>query len=90
METVNSGEFEGREAELLKEMKKLKESDSYHTVILLITDILKQGSMVLAVSNETEQVGKALEIKFENDQAYKEGLMSRKKQVAPVITEEFD
>jgi len=71
-------------------MKKLKESDSYHTIILLITDILKQGSTVLAVSDELERMEKALEIKFENNQAYKEGLMSRKKQVSPVITEEFD
>ncbi len=90
VETVDMGDFKGREAELLEEMKKLKESDSYYAVILLITDILKQGSTVLTVSDEPERVEKALEIKFDNNQAYKEGLMSRKKQVAPVITEEFD
>ncbi|MCK5211526.1 manganese-dependent inorganic pyrophosphatase [Candidatus Parcubacteria bacterium] len=90
VETVDSGEFEGREAELLEEMKKLKESDSYYAVILLITDILKQGSTVLTVSDGPERVEKALEIKFDNNQAYKEGLMSRKKQVVPVFTKEFD
>ena len=90
VETVDMSDFEGREAELLEEMKKLKETDNYHAVILLITDILKQGSIVLAVSDEPERVEKALEIKFKNEQAYKEGLMSRKKQVVPVFTGEFD
>jgi len=90
VETVDLGEFEGREVELLEEMKKLKEADGYFAVLLFITDILKQGSIVLAVSDEPERVEKALEIKLENNQAYKEGLMSRKKQVVPVFTKEFD
>ena len=90
VETVDSGEFEGRETELLKEIKKLKEADSYHTVILFITDILKQGSVILAVSDGPKRVENALEIKFKNNQTYKEGLLSRKKQVTPVFTKEFD
>lgn len=90
VETVDMGDFKGREPELLEEMNRLKEKDGYYAVLLFITDILKQGSVVLTVSDESERVEKALEIKFENGQSYKDGLISRKKQVVPVFTKEFD
>ncbi|RLC38285.1 manganese-dependent inorganic pyrophosphatase [Candidatus Falkowbacteria bacterium] len=83
VETADLAEFKVKEEELFKEIKNIKESGDYHTVILMITDIINEGSWVLAESKEPELIEKALEIKFENNKAYKKGLLSRKKQVVP-------
>ena len=84
------GEFKDREDELMGAIKKTKEEGKYHTILLMITDILNQGSRVFTVSDEIERVAKALEIELDQGKAYKEGLMSRKKQIIPVFSKEFD
>ena len=86
VETADLAEFKPKEEELVGEIKNIKESGNYHTVILMITDIINEGSWVLVDSNEPEKIEKALEIKFENKKAYKKGLLSRKKQVVPKFT----
>jgi manganese-dependent inorganic pyrophosphatase len=90
VETVDLGEFAGRYDELLEGLDKLRQEGGYHSTILFITDILKEGSRFLVSSSDMERVGKAFGVKFENSQAYLEGVMSRKKQVTPKLAEEFD
>ena len=90
VETVDMSDFENKEHDLQEAVKNLKEEGAYHTVFLMLTDIINQGSMIFIESNEPKRVEKALDIKLDNNQAYKKGLMSRKKQIVPVFTEEFD
>ncbi len=90
LETVDLEEFFGREDELASELKKIKTSGGYHTVILFMTDIIKEGSKFLIATDDPDKVETALGVKLENGQVYIPGILSRKKQVAPKFTEVFD
>lgn len=53
--------------------------------VLLITDILENNSQVIALGNRQDILEKSFNIKLENNMAYLPGVVSRKKQVVPVI-----
>lgn len=55
--------------------------------ILLVTDIINSDSQVIALGEKAEIVEKAYNDKLENNTMLVKGLVSRKKQVIPVITE---
>ena len=90
VETVDLNEFAGREEGLLLELKKLRENNNYHSVVLFITDIMKEGSLFLVSSSAMEEVEKTLGQKLEQGKVYIDGILSRKKQVAPLFVKHFD
>ena len=53
--------------------------------VLLITDILENNSQIIVVGNRKDIAEKAFEVKLENNMAFLPGVVSRKKQVVPVI-----
>jgi manganese-dependent inorganic pyrophosphatase len=55
-------------------------------VMLLLTDILNEGSQILVAGDKPEIVEKAFKITIENNEAFLPGVLSRKKQVVPPIT----
>lgn len=67
---------------------KLMESKlkNYGLVIVIATDLLKEGSELLVVG-KTEMVKEALKVKLINNSVYIPGLLSRKKQVIPQLME---
>lgn len=89
VETADLSEFDDREAELLDTLEKMKSEGDYHTVILFITDIMKEGSRFLVASQDKEKLGEALGGDLSENKAFIPGIMSRKKQVAPKIEEKF-
>ena len=70
--------------EILEEMKKIKEKEKYNSLIFAITDILKEGSEVFVVGEE-EKTEKAFKVKLQDNSFWKDGLMSRKKQLVPLL-----
>lgn len=66
------------------------EKDNLDLFMLLITDIINSDSQVIALGNKKEKVASAYNVKLENDTAFLKGIVSRKKQVIPVLTEEFN
>ena len=90
VETVDLSGIEPRENELLEAMDDLKKADSYHSVILFLTDIINEGSKFLVVSDDQPGFEKAMGAKLENGRVYIDGIISRKKQVAPKLTDVFD
>ncbi|WP_271003016.1 manganese-dependent inorganic pyrophosphatase [Listeria seeligeri] len=64
-----------------------KELDLY---LFVITNILTNDSVGIAIGDKTEVVEQAYGIKFINNQAPLQGVVSRKKQVVPILTESFD
>jgi manganese-dependent inorganic pyrophosphatase len=90
IETVDLADFAAREDELLEEMKKLQQAEGYHSVILFITDIIKEGSNFLVVTTDEAAMEKALGGKLAAGKIYIPGIISRKKQVVPMISEVFD
>lgn len=90
VETVDLREFDDRQDKLLAQMEKIKQAGDYHSLVLMITDIMKEGSLVLVSSERPEDIEKALGSKLENNRVFIEGMMSRKKQLVPNLTEQFD
>lgn len=53
--------------------------------VFLITDIINSNSQAIVLGNNTDTFEKAFNTKLDNNMAFLEGVVSRKKQVAPVI-----
>lgn len=89
VETVDLGEIAPSTGKLFEAINAKKKEGEYHTVILFITDILNKGSRFLVASDEPEKFEETFNCKLENNECYVEGIMSRKKQVAPPLLENF-
>lgn len=70
------------EAAMAKEVDELG-LDLY---ILLITDIINSNSQVIVLGSKADIVERSYNVKLENNTAFLPGVVSRKKQVIPVIT----
>ena len=55
--------------------------------MLLITDIVNSNSQVIALGKDAALVEKAYGVKLEDNAVLLEGVVSRKKQVVPIMTE---
>ncbi|KYJ86642.1 manganese-dependent inorganic pyrophosphatase [Sulfurovum riftiae] len=89
LEVVDLSVFDTMKADLLEDMKKMKEEGGRHSVLLLLTDIMQEGSQLLVVSDEPEKIENAFDITLENGQVWLKGVMSRKKQIIPFLEEQF-
>lgn len=90
VETVDLSDFENREEKLLAEMEKMREAEGYHSVILFITDIINEGSKFLVITSDQANMEKALGDKLVDNKVYIKGILSRKKQVVPLMSDVFD
>ncbi len=89
LEMVDISVLEPREEELMEDMKKMKEENGLHTVLILLTDIMKEGSKLLVVSDDASKIEKAFNVKLENNKTWLDGVLSRKKQVIPFVQPQF-
>ena len=55
--------------------------------VLLITDIINSDSQVIALGNRADLVEKSYGVTLENNTAILKGVVSRKKQVVPILTD---
>lgn len=90
VETVDLQEFAAKEELLAAELKKMQAEGDYHSVIIFITDIINEGSKFLVATKDEAAMEKALGGKLESGKIYIPGILSRKKQVVPMISEVFD
>jgi manganese-dependent inorganic pyrophosphatase len=90
VEVLDLGLLDKIKPALVEECKKLK-ADGRHTVMLLLTDIMKEGSEILVVSDDASMVEKAFGGKVGGalNSMWVEGCMSRKKQVVPPMEKAF-
>ncbi|MCK9492333.1 MAG: manganese-dependent inorganic pyrophosphatase [Sulfurimonas sp.] len=89
LEVVDLSVFDNIKADLFLDMKKLKEENGLHSVIILLTDIMKEGSQMLVISDDNSKVERAFKCKLENSEAWLDGVLSRKKQVIPFLQAQF-
>jgi len=85
LEVVDLSVFDDMKRDLFADMKKLKEDGNLHSVLLLLTDIMKEGSQLLVVSDDETKVESAFDKKLEDNQTWLDGVLSRKKQVIPFL-----
>ena len=89
IEVVDDEEVLKRKEEILEFMKEFKEKENLYAVILMVTNILKEGSTLFLVADEIQPFEKAFGLKFEEGIAWAAGVMSRKKQVVPPLEKIF-
>ena len=73
--------------ELEAGIEKIIEKEDLDLFILLITDIVNSNSQVIVLGKDAALVEKAYGVKLEDNTALLEGVVSRKKQVVPIMTE---
>lgn len=88
LEVVDLSILEPVKKGLLDEITRVK-AEGRHSVFLLLTDIMKEGSEMLIVSDDASVVEKAFGVKPQGTSVWLDGVMSRKKQVVPNFEKAF-
>lgn len=84
--TMDMESLKESKEELIDYMKYVNKDNSYNLLILLVTDILNNGSEFLYVGKEKELIEKAFNVKLGENSVYIPEIVSRKKQVVPFIS----
>ena len=88
LEVVDLSILEAVKDGLREEIARVK-GEGRHSVFLLLTDIMKEGSELLIVSDDPAVVEAAFGVKVDGDTVWLPGVMSRKKQVVPNFEKAF-
>ncbi|WP_085298758.1 manganese-dependent inorganic pyrophosphatase [Cognaticolwellia mytili] len=89
LEVIDLALFDEMKTELHADLQAVKEEGNRHTVMLLLTDIMKEGSELLVVSDDISIVEKAYNTTLVDGKVWIDGIMSRKKQVVPPLQDTF-
>ncbi len=82
---VDASHLLTRREEFLSMMAKLKKEMDFDCVILMITDVLLEGSYLLYIGSD-EEIQQAFSVTPKDNCVFLPGVMSRKKQVIPMLT----
>ena len=85
--TASIPEVMEMKADLEAGMAKIIEEQDLDLFMLLITDIVNSNSQVIALGKDAALVEKAYNVKLEDNTVLLDGVVSRKKQVVPIMTE---
>lgn len=83
--TVSIEDVLKRQNELEEAMNNVIAEKGLSLFVLAITDILNSNTEIIALGTKTDAVEKAFDKKLENNRAFLEGVVSRKKQLLPFI-----
>ena len=83
--TVSIEDVLKRQNELEEAINKTIADKGLSLFVFAITDILNSNSEIIALGTKTDAVEKAFNAKLENNRAFLEGVVSRKKQLLPFI-----
>ncbi len=85
--TASIPEVMKMQKELEEGIQKIIEKENLDLFMLVITDIVNSNSQVIALGKNANLVEKAYGVKLENNTALLKGVVSRKKQIVPIMTE---
>lgn len=89
LEVIDLAIFDQMKADLQADIAKLKQEEGQHSVLLLLTDIMQEGSELLLISDDADLALKAFDTTTVDGKAWLPGVMSRKKQVVPPLQKVF-
>ena len=82
---VDSPKMLERKEEFLQLMAKVKQEKGFSMMILMLTDVLKEGTQIIYLGDE-ETVQQAFNVQPRENTAFLPGIMSRKKKVIPMLS----
>ena len=74
-----------RSAELLDVMRKTMKEKRYDTILLMLTDVLREGTQLLFIGEE-ETIQQAFNVEAKDNACFLPKILSRKKQVVPMLS----
>lgn len=77
--------LKARENEFYEEMLQLLNQQGYETLVLMLTDVQSKGSEIVLAGTHQNEIAKALNVTLNNHSGWAAGVMSRKKQVVPLL-----
>jgi manganese-dependent inorganic pyrophosphatase len=86
VETVDLESILSHRDELLAHMEELARLRGYGLLVLMVTDVVREGSQLLVVG-KLRLAERAFGVEFEHGSAWFDGMLSRKKQVAARLIE---
>jgi len=87
---VDTNDVYSRQADFETTIQSIIDQKGLDLFLLVVTDILNNDSKVLALGKDTKAVEEAFDVKLENHTTILKGVVSRKKQVVPVLTNVFN
>ena len=87
---VNTMDIEGfmpLKDEMLDYMNQKADSMGFEMIMLVLTDIINEGSQILVTGRNPEIAEEAFKVKLEDSTTFLPGVLSRKKQVVPPLTQ---
>ncbi|QGT98987.1 Manganese-dependent inorganic pyrophosphatase [Candidatus Syntrophocurvum alkaliphilum] len=87
VETIDRSNLDERKESLIKTMEDTCYKNNYAFMILMVTDIFEEGTELLLAGEESSIAEEAFGPKTSEGKLFLKGVMSRKKQVVPVIYE---
>ena len=82
---VDSAHMLQRKEEFLTAMRKAMDEKGYSIMMLMFTDVLLEGTQILYLGDE-ETVEQAFSVEAKGNTFFLPGVMSRKKQVIPMLS----
>jgi manganese-dependent inorganic pyrophosphatase len=86
---VDTNEVLAKQEELEAEITSTIDSKGLDLFLFVVTDILTNDSVGLALGKDASAVEKAFKVTLENNKAVLKGVVSRKKQIVPDLTNAF-
>lgn len=82
---IDSGELLKRRDEFLAVMEQVKAEREFDILLLMLTDVLKEGTVLLSVG-DLDTVEEAFNVKIKDNTVFLPGVLSRKKQIVPALS----
>ena len=82
---MDSPQMLQRKEEFLTLMRKLSEEKEFSMMILMLTDVLLEGTQLIYIGND-ETIEQAFTVQPRDNAVFLPGIMSRKKQVIPMLS----
>jgi manganese-dependent inorganic pyrophosphatase len=91
IEVMDLNNLASKRTAIVEEMNKMKDAEKLDMIVMMLTDVMKEASDLLFVGNAEAAQGfeKAFGGKITDNAIYKEKVLSRKKQVIPVLEAVF-
>ena len=90
VETLDREKLREKESEILNELERIDDSNPYDLRIVMITDLTRGDCILLFTGKDKEILIKQLGNKYENNRGYLSGIVSRKKQLLPLLTHMYE
>ncbi|MCK8816069.1 manganese-dependent inorganic pyrophosphatase [Natroniella sulfidigena] len=87
IEVMDLAEVDGIKDDILAASEKLVVENDYKFLILMVTDILAEGSLLLFTPGAEQTVAEAFDVEADRSEVYLDGVLSRKKQIIPVLSD---